>query len=484
MDLKKILISNYKSIESVEIPINRINGSLTFSLLGINESGKSSILKGISFIDNSDLKFPLDFGDPYKPVETTFHYTLESDEKKNLIKHFETKYEAPKKFTSQLDVELLELKKSVANIASLKETKTQTITFKNYLIKGFEFVSNKIIPNKEGEIYLEDFFDDYLPDYFWNEKHSVVFWKSEDKYLISGPINLATFSSNPENTSIPLLNCFRLVGIKPADIPKEITKLSDPTAITNLVDRLNDKVTEHIKNVWSGHPISIKFNINNNHISFLVEDDGVKYEAKVTSQRSDGFRQFISFLLTLSIEKRNESLSYKILILDEPETHLHPTAQIDLKDELLEITKDKSSNNIVFYATHSNYLIDKSNLNRSFTVKKVDNKKTELEPISKIKTSYSEINYEVFDIATNDYHNELYGFIEANDKSKLEAIDKDRDWYNARFEKKEKVSIATYVRHSIHHPENEHNQKVRETTLIKSIKILRDIKESLQSQNT
>lgn len=479
MDLKKILISNYKSIKSVDIPINRVNGSLTFSFLGINESGKSSILKAISFIDNTDLKFPLDFGDTDKPVEVTFHYVLESYEKQKLIEYLETTYEAPKKFTSQLEIELIELKKSVANIASLTETKTQTITFKNYLIKGFAFVSNKIVSDKEGEIYLEDFFSDYLSDYFWDEKHSIVFWKSEDKYLISGPINLATFSANPENISIPLLNCFRLIGIKPVDILKEITKLSDPTAITNIVDRLNDKVTEHIKNVWSGHPISIKFNINNNHISFLVEDDGVKYEAKVTSQRSDGFRQFISFLLTLSIEKRNESLSYKILLLDEPETHLHPTAQINLKDELLKITKDKGSNNIVFYATHSNYLIDKSNLNRSFTVKKVDNRRTELEPISKIQTSYSEINYEVFDIATNDYHNELYGFIEANDKSKLDAMDKDRDWYNDRSKKKEKVSIATYVRHAIHHPENEHNPKFREDTLRKSIKILREIKEYL-----
>lgn len=479
MDLKKILISNYKSIESVEIPINRINGSQTFSLLGINESGKSSILKAISIIDNSDLKYPLDFGDSNKSVEISFHYTLESYENKELIEHIEKEFSAPKKFTNQIVIELIELKKSVENKAALEETKSQSITFKNYVIKGFSFVSNKIVTDKDGEIYLEDFFDENLSDYFWDEKHSIIFWKSEDKYLISGSVNLATFAENPENISIPLLNCFRLIGIKEKDIPREIAKLSNPTAITNLIDRFNDKVTEHIKKVWEGHPISIKFNINNNHISFLVEDDGVKYKAKVTSQRSDGFRQFISFLLTLSIEKRNESLSYKILLLDEPETHLHPTAQINLMDELLQITMDKDSNNIVFYATHSNYLIDKSNLNRSFKVKKIDNRRTELEQISKIKTSYSEINYEVFDIATNDYHNELYGFIEANDKSRLSEIEKDRDWYNDRLKKMEKVSIATYVRHSIHHPENEHNQKVRENTLRKSIRVLREIKDSL-----
>jgi len=191
----------------------------------------------------------------------------------------------------------------------------------------------------------------------------------------------------------------------------------------------------------------------------LVEDEGVSYDAKITSQRSDGFRQFISFLLTISIESSNNSLKNSILLLDEPETHLHPTAQLNLRDELISISKVKEANNLVFYATHSNYLIDKSNLNRSFKILKHNNTKTIIEKISKTRTSYSEINYEIFDIATNDYHNELYGFIKEKESSKLTALTKDKNWIKQPSGNTIQVSLCTYIRHAIHHPENTSNRK-------------------------
>ncbi len=481
MNLKKILLENYKSIDELEIPISRINGSLTFSLLGVNETGKSSILKAISFIDKKELTHPIDFHSTEKPVIITFCYELEVSEKKELIEHFKTTYEAPDAFLRQLEVNSLELKKVLNNINPVTETKIQSLEFKKEIINKFKFEGGKIVPEGEtvNEINLTDFFNTNLPNYFWDEIHSIVFWKSEPKYLISNLINLQQFSANPKTISIPLLNCFELIGITEAEIPKEILKLNNPASIHNLEQRLNDKVTEHIKKVWNGHPILIKFKINNNTISLLVEDEGVNYDAKVTSQRSDGFRQFISFLLTVSIENSNDKLNYTILLLDEPETHLHPTAQLNLKDELLNITKNKDDNNIIFYATHSNYLIDKSNLNRSFKVVKSENVKTIIERVSKTQTSYSEINFEIFDIPTNDYHNELYGFIEANDKTKLTTLTKDRKWIKEPSKTEIDVSLSMYIRHSIHHPENTNNRKFTYASLRKSINILRRIKEDL-----
>lgn len=481
MNLKKILIENYKSIDKLEIPISRINGSQTFSLLGVNETGKSSILKAISFIDKIELTHPIDFHSSDKPVIVAFFYELEAHEKDELIEYFKTTYEAPDNFLRQLEVKSLELKKVLNNVNPVTETKIQTLEFKKEIISKFKFEGGKIITEgeTESEINLTDFFNTNLPNYFWDEIHSIVFWKSEPKYLISSAINLQQFAANPKTISIPLLNCFELIGISETKIATEITKLNNPASIHNLEQRLNDKVTEHIKKVWNGHPILIKFKINNNTISLLVEDEGVNYDAKVTSQRSDGFRQFISFLLTVSIENSTDNLNYTILLLDEPETHLHPTAQLNLRDELLKISKNKDDNNIVFYATHSNYLIDKSNLNRSFKVIKENNIKTKIEKVSKIQTSYSEINFEIFDIPTNDYHNELYGFIEANDKSKLDALPKDKKWIKEPSNREIDVSLSMYIRHSIHHPENEKNRKFTEAQLKKSIKILRKIKDEL-----
>ncbi|WP_290627848.1 AAA family ATPase [Altibacter sp.] len=477
MELKKITIKNYKSIDYLEIPLNRVNGSLTFSLLGVNESGKSSILKAISFISKSDAKFPEDYFNTDESIKIAFHYTLEAHEKKEILEKIDEDFKPPKKFLSQVVLEELELIKNIANTAQATVTKEQFFSFKKHTLNGFKIENQTIVVDKESKIYLEDLFEEKYKNHFWTSMHKIVFWKSEDKFLISRNINLANFASNP-NTSIPLKNCFHLVGIDTAKIQSEINKLNDPASISNLVERLNDKVTEHIKRVWANHPIKLKFNINNNILVLLVEDEGVKYAVKTTNQRSDGFRQFVSFLLTISIENLNEELNNTILLLDEPETHLHPTAQLNLKDELLNISKS-TVNNVVFYATHSNYLIDKSNLNRSFKIEKENNLKTVIQKISKIKTSYSEINFEIFDIPTNDYHNELYGFIKDNSPTKLNEIPKDRTWIKHPSKKEFKVSLCEYIRHSIHHPENTLNRKFTDAQLRKSINIMRKIKDNI-----
>ena len=79
-------------------------------------------------------------------------------------------------------------------------------------------------------------------------------------------------------------------------------------------------------------------------------------------------------------------------------------------------------------------------------------------------------------IPTNDYHNELYGFLMARKKDKIDSLPKDKDWYNELLNKKEKVSLTKYIRNSIHHPENESNKPFTEKELIKSIEIMRGLK--------
>lgn len=163
-------------------------------------------------------------------------------------------------------------------------------------------------------------------------------------------------------------------------------------------------------------------------------------------------------------------------MLDEPETHLHPQGQENLRDELIKITKG-DLNNIAIFATHSNYMIDKNHLDRCYRVTKEKNMTTKISQLDKQTSSYSEVNYIVFDVPTNDYHNELYGYIEENEKGKLAVLSKDRKWTDARTpSQKEDVSLPKFIRHSIHHPENGLNKKFTLGDLIRSIEILRKIK--------
>jgi len=57
MKLKKIIIKNYKSIDSMEFDIKKFGNSHTITFVGINEVGKSNILEAMSFIDPPEEAF-------------------------------------------------------------------------------------------------------------------------------------------------------------------------------------------------------------------------------------------------------------------------------------------------------------------------------------------------------------------------------------------------------------------------------------------
>jgi len=484
MNLKQIEIRNYRSIELLNFKIEKIAGSNTYTLIGINEAGKSNILKAIELLDKDEISYPLDFFDESKPVEIKLNYTLtawdlgelrtvllsEHKFEKNAIKRVRINQVT---FTKKYEPDPLEKKSHLFTEIEFKEDLTLFKTDESVRIVNSEKEAEKL--NSEKLISINDFFSKFLNNYLWEYSHTITFWQPSPKYLISDEIDLLEFSKKPYIVSVPLKNCFALAGY--SNIAKEIAKLNNSGSTTNLEDKLSDTVTKHINKVWPEHQIKIKFKINNNKLSFLIEDKKVKYRVKTTEQRSDGFKQFISFLLTQSAENIVDELYSTILLIDEPETHLHPSAQINLKDELIKITKNEN-NNIVIYATHSNYMIDKVNLDRCYKVNKKNNHTTELEKIKKSISSYSEVNYEVFGIITNDYHNELYGYLEDTDITKLDKLKKEKKWKNIKTKKTEDVSLAKYIRHSIHHPENTTNNKFTDEELKQSIEKLRSLKAS------
>lgn len=483
MKLEKIRIENYKSIESLEFEMNEINGSYTYSLLGINESGKSSFLNAISLISTNNLKYPLDYFDPLSPVVLKLFYSPTESEIKQINKDITDYEKFDKKIKDSINLNNIEIEYRFEPNINVNLTKSVLFNFPLSNFPDYTLKAGELFKKTQTETDLEDFdltpyFEANYSDYFLERIHNTVFWKSSRQYLLLDDIDLNEFSKSPKDISIPLFNCFLLSGIPEDKISFEISKLNTPVAIKSLESKLSELTTKHINKVWVEHPISITFNINSNRISLLIEDNEVQFKPKTTGQRSDGFKQFISFLLTVSAENYNKKLDNTILLIDEPETHLHPPAQINLLEELVKITQNKN-NNILFFATHSNYLIDKVNLDRNYKVIKENNLKTSINKIEKKTSTYSEVNYEIFGILNNDYHNELYGFIEFVDNSKLVALKQTKDWINLKTKKTERVSLSKYIRHSIHHPENTLNKKYTETELKNSIQELKSIKESL-----
>lgn len=478
MKLESVTVKNYRSIEELTFKIEALSDStFTYGLIGVNEAGKSTILKALSLKDGlkneMGEKLPLakDFKDKSLDIEIDYFYTLDRAEQ----------IEAKKRFTinSSEQVGFANLDLSI-----IKYTVSFDFSAPNETFEGVQI--QNMIETNEHKSTLED----QLRDYISEKTHESIFWTAEDRYLISQPINLDDFAKNPENISIPLKNCFALAGMVGKDvIQARIALIPDSTEREQLETELGQKVSEHINKAWPKHPIKITFNISGELINFHVHDEGSKGKAKTVDQRSDGFKQFVSFLLTVSAQNKNEELSNSILLLDEPETHLHPQAQEDLLRELIKITQNKR-NNIVFFATHSNYMIDKIDLSRNYKVfkkpnKKTEREKTEVEKFKKKISTYASVTFDVFDISSTDYHNELYDCLRArygddNNKDSVGVLEFDNGYFMQLKKikqeyphKKEnnKVTLPTYIRNCIHYPINQ--GKDFSTKLTESIELLR-----------
>lgn len=238
MKLTSITLNNYKSIDNLKIDIKEIDGSFTYALLGINESGKSSILKAISYFEENEIKYPSDFHNVDKPIEITFNYKIEDFDLKEFREELIKKHNFDKELTNKIFFEDVNLIAKYSNSNTSEFLRYESINFENHLFENYtkDETNGKVIKKSKSEddaFDLETFLDHNLGDYFYLKSHHIVFWQSTPEYLILDDIDLMTFSLNPSKTSIPLKNCFLLAGITSKDIQKEISKLSNSVAINS-----------------------------------------------------------------------------------------------------------------------------------------------------------------------------------------------------------------------------------------------------------
>ena len=169
-----------------------------------------------------------------------------------------------------------------------------------------------------------------------------------------------------------------------------------------------------------------------------------------------------------------------LFFIDEPETFLHPQAQNKLLDALEKI----SSKSQIFIITHSPYLLKKYKKDtHSMNVFSKDKGLNKVEPGKKFdlfgtsSPTWGEINYYAFGVLSVEFHNELYGFIQAK-----AVVEDDKNYFEEEFEKyliskgfdqdqiyvrlikdgtteSQTRTLPTRIRNIIHHPENTNNTK-------------------------
>jgi ABC-type cobalamin/Fe3+-siderophores transport system ATPase subunit len=266
-------------------------------------------------------------------------------------------------------------------------------------------------------------------------------------------------------------------------------------AFDGLRARLVQKLrrTELGKIVDEDHP-NLLSNVLNFTNKFLDElrfvDVQIGYSDMLKLVRSDGSMQpwdglsggeQSAFNLAMAIEFSRAAKS-QFLIIEEPETTLHPSVQRDF----INVINKYLTNSQIFISTHSPYIFENhlstSNLiigKKAATGAFLQNPNPQQWLFPSV--SWGELSFHAYNLATFEYHNELYGWIQEKTgkwkEKQIEALfvqygySQNKQWIRSQ---KGKLStknrtIMTYIRNFTHHPENPNNNMYTESELRSSI---------------
>lgn len=362
MQFRKFSIHQYRAVDQAEVPV----GNRLIPLVGINESGKTSILQAILSFDRLSDNYGggkhLDFKNKYIVGEhecvITADVVIDSEHDLDSISE---KLSLPR--GNNVLKELEGVYESKSSIYISRNLKT-----KKYSVSGID-VPEKLNRQLAKAVYdllpLILYFDDFTD----RVPAEVEFNRVENGYKIRNQ-KLAEWQRILEEVfhratdGTHSLSSF--IAIKDSDERDGL--------LNDINDVLDNEVMSDWRKLkrWSGSladdPADIKLELRYG----VVANHSFEFQFKVTDRsrkkkrvfdvvdRSKGFQWLFNFLMKLKFNPKYQDVhTGAIYLLDEPGSYLHSSAQEELLKELEEISKT----NTIMYCTHSQHLLDPSIIN-------------------------------------------------------------------------------------------------------------------------
>ena len=198
------------------------------------------------------------------------------------------------------------------------------------------------------------------------------------------------------------------------------------------------------------------------------------------NKRGSGSKRLILLnFFRAEVERRQREVNAPSVIyaIEEPETSQHSENQKKLIKALTALAE--SANTQVIITTHSATIVKELGFN-NIRIVRMDQAQKVVEntlPNQLPYPSLNEVNYLAFSEISEEYHNELYGYIEEQGllsayKQGKPLVQYVRVLRNGTT-RNEQLTLTEYIRHQIHHPENTHNTHFTDTDLRTSIEIMR-----------
>lgn len=253
---------------------------------------------------------------------------------------------------------------------------------------------------------------------------------------------------------------------------------------TNLLLKMNRFKKVFNNKMFEGLKFEGIDNIDGN-IEILFEKNGEKISI---DDLSSGEKQIVfrgAFLL-----RDKNALNGAVVLIDEPEISMHPKWQekiLNYYRKLFVDDNEKQTSQIII-STHSNFVIENAlKLDNSVIIALQENNQPKKitkssNPFALPLTTSAEVNYHIFDIASIDYHIQLFGYFQSitgidkiedidnkikNNKSLLSKNvlqDSQKNAWQWSYKKTTYDTICCFIRNAIDHPENLPNQNKKEYT--------------------
>ena len=419
MKLKKIEVKNFKGIQHLELDLSKTPSNNVYTLVGINESGKTTILEALDYFEYNDDRELKEISNASQLNENDI---IPINKRSNFNDNIEIKFVFEVENEDAEDVEKIAKNNFGYKVCNLTNeiSLTQKYVFKDSKLQG----SHEIIWDvnlkgiKKGRKKEIDLFKDD------NEVWKIIVEMIKEKMpkVLYFPTTLFDFPDKIYLDGTNVENQGYKAKFYKAVVQDILDSLGDDLNIkTHIIDRMNsgletdrdnidqlalkmsEKITKEITDEWS----QVLKNRDYEVVVYVKKDSqGCYIEFKVKkgsegifklSERSLGFRWFFVFLLITQFRgfRKNENKQV-IFLFDEPAANLSRNAQNQLLKSLERIS-DKCS---IIYTTHSQYLINPSWLEGAFVV---TNSALEKDELSEYDTNKTNIKIEKYRSYVNSH---------------------------------------------------------------------------------
>lgn len=380
-------IDNFKGIEKIKLELDKTPEQKVFTLVGLNESGKTTILEAINFFSYGSEKM-----EPVKLnnyATNNYHSLIPMSKRDNFNGKVKVAVRVQPNAVDEKSIKSYAIKelgfKSFSDIGAL--TISQEYTFKDstYVSNAFLWTTNfhGRKPNQKTEKLISKQSDpdswSKLITYIGKMLPRIIYFPN---FLFDFPdrIYLDAVEKDKEKHkfySAVVQDVLDSLGTG-ANIETHILaraksgKSDDKKNLNSLLLKMSRHVTDVVFGAWSeifkrrvNKEISIVFDIDesqNVYLEFNVVDSDGEY---LVTDRSLGFRWFFVFFLLTHFRRFRKGASENVIFLfDEPASNLHSSAQSQLLKSFERLTENCS----VIYTTHSHHLINPSWLEGAFVV--------------------------------------------------------------------------------------------------------------------